>query len=218
MTLYPPAGVCGVLQLEVCWESDLKIKVGDDTIPVHRSVLIGGRSRFLSDLFGPDLASSDGPVVIQPPHPELFLRALHCITTRARPELTDAEFVGFVRTSAFLQSDELDERLCEASLSSWKSLTRLHDFRNPCVPARFLERMLLMAREHNVMTVPDCLEVLAMWCKDDIDGGDAVLEKLIKISDMEASELKRLQHINARFVELLSSTQVYQIMGKACFL
>mmetsp|Transcript_36503 Transcript_36503/g.84214 ORF Transcript_36503/g.84214 Transcript_36503/m.84214 type:complete len:219 (+) Transcript_36503:73-729(+) len=218
MTLYPPPLLCGVLQLEVCWESDLKIKVGDEIVPVHRSVLVGGRSRFLADMFGPDLAASEGVVAVHPPHPELFLRALHCITTRARPELTESEFVGFVRTAAFLQSDELDERLCEACLSHWKVLTRLHDFRNPCVPARFLERMLLLAREHNVMTVPDCLEVLAMWCKDDIGGGDTVLEKLIKISEMEASELKRLQHINPRFVELLSSTQVYQIMGKACFL
>ena len=47
-----------------------------------------------------------------------------------------AEFVGFVRTSAFLQSDELDERLCEAGLSSWRTLTKLPEFRNPCAAAR----------------------------------------------------------------------------------
>ncbi|CAJ1327076.1 unnamed protein product, partial [Effrenium voratum] len=122
------------------------------------------------------------------------------------------------RTSAFLQSDELDERLCEAGLSAWKALTKLPEFRNPCVPARFLERFLMMAREQEVMSVSDGLEVLALWCKDDIGGGDAVLEKLIRINDMEASELRRLQQANPRFVELLSSTQVYQIMGKACFL
>lgn len=35
------------------------------------------------------------------------------------------------------------------------------------------------------MSVSDALEVLALWCKEHIDGGDSVLEKLIKISDME---------------------------------
>lgn len=210
----------GVLELEVCWDSDLKIQVEEEVIPVHPSVLIAHRSRFLADLFGPDLGGAGGSaaVPVRPPHPELFLRALHAITTRARPELTEAEFVGFVRTSAFLQSDELDERLCEAGLSSWKTLTKLPEFRNPCVPAHFLERFLLMAREHEVMTVSDALEVLALWCKENIDGGDSVLMKLIKISDMEAGELRKLQQTNPRFVELLSSTQVYQIMGKAAFL
>lgn len=41
-----------------------------------------------------------------------------------------------------------------------------------------------MAREHEVMAVSDALEVLALWCKDSIEEGDLVLEKLIKISDM----------------------------------
>lgn len=209
----------GVLELEVCWDSDLKIQVEEEVIPVHPSVLIAHRSRFLADLFGPDLGAGGAAAVpVRPPHPELFLRALHAITTRARPELSEAEFVGFVRTSAFLQSDELDERLCEAGLSSWRTLTKLPEFRNPCVPAHFLERFLLMAREHEVMSVSDALEVLALWCKENIDGGDSVLMKLIKINDMEAGELRKLQQTNQRFVELLSSTQVYQIMGKAAFL
>lgn len=43
----------------------------------------------------------------------------------------------------------------------------------------------MMAREHEVMTVSDALEVLALWCKENIDGGDSVLMKLIKINDME---------------------------------
>jgi len=43
----------------------------------------------------------------------------------------------------------------------------------------------MMARHHEVMTVSDALEVLALWCKENIDGGDSVLMKLIKISDME---------------------------------
>ena len=55
----------------------------------------------------------------------------------------------------------------------------------PGVPAHFLERFLLMAREHEVMSVSDALEVLALWCKENIDGGDSVLMKLIKINDME---------------------------------
>ena len=42
-----------------------------------------------------------------------------------------------------------------------------------------------MAREHEVMSVSDALEVLALWCKENIDGGDSVLMKLIKINDME---------------------------------
>ncbi|CAK9084544.1 unnamed protein product [Durusdinium trenchii] len=221
MTLYPPSSMFGVLELEVCWESDLKIKVGEEVVPIHPSVLVANRSRFLADLFGPDFAdgsrgekgASASAVPVSPPCPELFLRALHSITTRARPEVLEGEFVGFVKTSAFLQSDELDERLCEAGLSSWRTLTKLPEFRNPCVPAPFLERFLLMAREHEVMSVSDALEVLALWCKEHIDGGDSVLEKLIKISDMEASELRKLQQTNSRFVELLSSTQVYQIMG-----
>eukprot|EP00434_Breviolum_minutum_P014128 symbB.v1.2.012456.t2/scaffold858.1/size157433/4 len=180
MTLYPPSSMFGVLELEVCWDSDLKISIEDEVIPVHPSVLIAQRSRFLSDLFGPDFTEATATVPVKPPHPELFLRALHSITTRARPELTEAEFVGFVRTSAFLQSDELDERLCEAGMSSWKTLTKLPEFRNPCVPAHFLERFLMMARHHEVMTVSDALEVLALWCKENIDGGDSVLMKSIK--------------------------------------
>ena len=59
------------------------------------------------------------------------------------------------------------------------------------VPAHFLERFLLLAREHEVMTVSDALEVLALWCKDSIEGGDLVLEKLIKISDMAPGSMKR---------------------------
>lgn len=93
MTLHPPSSMFGVLELEVCWESDLKISVDQEVIPVHPSVLIAHRSRFLADLFGPDFATGDAPaavVPVKPPHPELFLRALHSITTRARPEITEA--------------------------------------------------------------------------------------------------------------------------------
>ena len=60
-------------------------------IPVHPSVLIAQRLRFLADLFGPDLgAGGSAAVPVRPPQPELFLRALHAITTRARPELSEA--------------------------------------------------------------------------------------------------------------------------------
>ena len=89
MTLYPPSSMFGVLELEVCWDSDLKISIEDEVIPVHPSVLIAQRSRFLSDLFGPDFTEATATVPVKPPHPELFLRALHSITTRARPELTE---------------------------------------------------------------------------------------------------------------------------------
>ena len=101
-------------------------------VSIHPSVLIAQRSRFLCELFGPELPGSETPVQVRPPHPELLLRALHSITTRARPEVTEPEFVGFVRLSAFLQSDELDARLCEAGLAAWRSLTRQPEFRNPC--------------------------------------------------------------------------------------
>eukprot|EP00931_Biecheleriopsis_adriatica_P063251 TRINITY_DN38261_c0_g1_i1.p1 TRINITY_DN38261_c0_g1~~TRINITY_DN38261_c0_g1_i1.p1 ORF type:complete len:220 (-),score=40.00 TRINITY_DN38261_c0_g1_i1:43-702(-) len=213
MTLHPPTGVLDVLELEVCWESDLKVKVDDVVVPIHRSVL-SGRSQFLMDLFGPELSASDEPVPIEPPHPELFLRALHSITTRARPELTDSEFVGFVRVSSFLQSSELDERLCEAALSSWHSLTRQNEFRNPSVPPCFLERMVLMARNRQLMTVSEALEILALWSLEDITGGDSVLKQLIMVQELEPSELTRLQQINPRFVQLLSSVEVFQIMSK----
>lgn len=108
------------------------ISHGLQVVSIHPSVLIAQRSRFLCDLFGPELPKSEAPVPVRPPHPELLLRALHSITTRARPEVTESEFVGFVRLSAFLQSDELDARLCEAGLAAWKSLTKQPEFRNPC--------------------------------------------------------------------------------------
>eukprot|EP00930_Biecheleria_cincta_P052878 TRINITY_DN38179_c0_g1_i1.p1 TRINITY_DN38179_c0_g1~~TRINITY_DN38179_c0_g1_i1.p1 ORF type:complete len:226 (-),score=50.62 TRINITY_DN38179_c0_g1_i1:2-679(-) len=208
MTLYPPTGLLDVLELEVCWESDLQVQVGDLVVPIHRSVLIGRRSQFLTDLFGSEFSGSGEPIPVNPPHPELFLRALHSITTRARPELTENEFVGFVRTAAFLQSEELQARLCEASLANWRSLTRVRTFKNPAVPPHFLEMMLLMAREREVMTASEALEVLAAWCSDDISGGTHVLEKLVAVQELDAAELTRLQQLNPRFVELLSSVNV----------
>lgn len=68
------------------------LQVEEEVIPVHPSVLIAQRSRFLADLFGPDLAAGGAAAVpVRPPHPELFLRALHAITTRARPELAEVD-------------------------------------------------------------------------------------------------------------------------------
>lgn len=66
-------------------------------MPIHPSVLVANRSRFLADLFGPDFAdgsrgekgASASAVPVSPPCPELFLRALHSITTRARPEVLE---------------------------------------------------------------------------------------------------------------------------------
>mmetsp|Transcript_11428 Transcript_11428/g.25467 ORF Transcript_11428/g.25467 Transcript_11428/m.25467 type:complete len:228 (-) Transcript_11428:72-755(-) len=219
MALYPPSALLKPLDPEVCWESDLTVRVAGKDVPVHRSVLTDGRSRFLAELLGQDLAGTD-PVKLSPPFPELVARALHAITTGTRPELTEDEFVGFVQTSAFLQSDVLDARLCEAALDkdTWSVLTRLEAFRNPKIPPRFLEKLLVLAREHEAttgVTVGEALTVLALWCSEDITGGDTVLEQLLgKVQNLDASELTRLQQLNPRFVELLSSTEVYNIMKK----
>lgn len=215
MTLFPPSGTLKPLEPAVCWESDLQIRVGERVLPVHRGVLTCERSRFLADLFEPELSSYGEPVVVQPPHPELLPRALHALTTGARPEVTEAEFVGFVRVSSFLQSDELDLRLCEVGIAAWRSLTRLEDFRNPAVPPQFLERLLLLAQEHELMDTSEALLALALWSMDELNGGDVVLERLVaQPSDIEATELTNLQRVNPRFVELMTPTAVFQIMRR----
>eukprot|EP00747_Dinoflagellata_sp_TGD_P140810 gnl/TRDRNA2_/TRDRNA2_176047_c1_seq2.p1 gnl/TRDRNA2_/TRDRNA2_176047_c1~~gnl/TRDRNA2_/TRDRNA2_176047_c1_seq2.p1 ORF type:complete len:287 (+),score=75.63 gnl/TRDRNA2_/TRDRNA2_176047_c1_seq2:142-1002(+) len=218
--LYPPSSLLKPLLPVICWESDLNILVQggaeDKVLPVHRSLLAAGMSRFLTELFGPELGAhgDSEPVPVSPPCPEFIGRAVHALTVGVRPELTEVEFVGFIRTSAFLQSDVLDARLCEVALASWRSLTRLPDFRNPAVPAHFLERLVVMAREHRVMTTGEALEVLALWSIDQVAGGDAVLEKIVSVQDIEAAELTRLQQVNPRFVELLTPSAVFQIMRR----
>eukprot|EP00927_Polykrikos_kofoidii_P073727 TRINITY_DN69746_c0_g1_i1.p1 TRINITY_DN69746_c0_g1~~TRINITY_DN69746_c0_g1_i1.p1 ORF type:complete len:282 (-),score=51.93 TRINITY_DN69746_c0_g1_i1:98-943(-) len=154
------------------------------------------------------------PVPIQPPCPELFLRALHAITVGVRPEFKPAEFVGFVRLAAFLQSDDLDCKLCEAALSSWRSLTSLQDFRNPTVPAAFVQRLITTASTFELMNASQALDVIALWSRDEIAGGDTVLESVLTPERIEATELIRLQELNNKFVELLSPTVVFNIMKR----